>query len=337
MFNVLPLLLWYFIYAYIHCGSINKCFIIQHSQRPLWQPGRKTVCRTGRAAMPGYGERSRLAGKKRGYRFIWRPHCGVDNQICPILQRQKENGAPIGNCADVTYGNHLTVAERRLHSISSRETLSRNNGRHSVSGKAKKEGRGLAKGWYHSSNLELPSNSKAEDIGLLCKVLQKEINLVNNSEVFHFKFGIIWGTDIDMKNYSRLWLKSLVLIKMIFSSQALKQVGLLYLATLNPFDEAYIQPAAIKASGILSHLRGGEERLAPKKQVFARHAPSNRINRSDPSRWPIITNSPKAFPSLQLHNMGSVEVPERVIIKLEGDVYRFGDMSHWSDTRYLHL
>ena len=115
---------------------------------------------------------------------------------------------------------------------------------------------------------------------------------------------------------------------MIFSSQALKQVGLLYLATLNPFDEAYIQPAAIKASGILSHLRGGEERLAPKKQVFARHAPSNRINRSDPSRWPIITNSPKAFPSLQLHNMGSVEVPERVIIKLEGDVYRFGDMSH---------
>ena len=44
---------------------------------------------------------------------------------------------------------HFAVAERRLHSISSRrrarerETLSRNNGRHSVSGKAKKEGRGL--------------------------------------------------------------------------------------------------------------------------------------------------------------------------------------------------
>ena len=105
--------------------------------------------------MPGFGERRRLGGKKEGDPMCDVP-TGRGNKRFPKFDYfdDKDVGDKgvrgKSNFVDVAHANPLAVAERRLHSISSRvrerETLSRNNGRHSVSGKAKKEGRGLAKG-----------------------------------------------------------------------------------------------------------------------------------------------------------------------------------------------
>ena len=80
----------------------------------------------------------------------------------------------------------------------------------------------------------------------------------------------------------------------------------------NPFDEAYIQPAAIKASGILSHrrLRREGERDWPQKSKFLPVMPlrtaligaTHRDGQSLPTA--PRPSLPSLRPSIQLHCMG---------------------------------